>query len=150
MKISSILTVLVLFSLCLSCDNDEFPDDPFSIKGTTYGSCKPITKSVIEEYLLVSVTDNYFLEVKHINALFNCAPGEIIVEGTCDGVNIFLNEYETEGYADCICPYDISFTIGPMNYGIYTFILQRGGFEVFRDQLVFNSETDKRIDIKVH
>lgn len=139
-----------MMALSISCENSEFPDDQFSIKEIEYGTCKPTTKSTIEEYMLLSVNDNYFLKVEHINAMFNCSPGQIIVIASVKGNEVIINEYETEGNANCICPYDLDYVIGPLRYETYNLVLQRDGLEVYRGAINFKSNLDIKIDINTH
>ena len=137
MKTKFLFIVLFIVAISTSCENNEFPDDQFSIKEIEYGTCKPTTKSTIEEYMLLSVNDNYFLKVEHINAMFNCSPGQIIVIATVERNEIIINEYETEGNMFCICPYDLNYVIGPLRYDTYNLVLQRDGLEVFREVINF-------------
>lgn len=139
--------LISLFLFCGSCDKTEFPDDKFSVKDTKYGECKPDTKAFAEEYLLLSAQENYWLNIDHINAIFNCEPGEIIVEASLEGDTITINQFETQSFVNCICPYDISFTVGPIPYQTYTLVLQRAGFERVRTKFTFSSGFEGRIDI---
>ena len=71
----------------------------------------------------------------------------IIIEATLVGNNIQINEYETDHSANCICPYDLEFKIGPLRYDTYVLTLKKGGFEILVEEFVFKSDLNKRIDI---
>jgi hypothetical protein len=55
---------------------------------------------------------------------------------------IVINETEERGIANCTCPYDFNFRIGPMDYGTYNFILKKGGLLYIRFSIDFNSKTN--------
>lgn len=150
MRSFQIYTALLMLMTFATCDKGESQPEAFSIRDVTYGTCKPVTKSAIDEYLLLDVKDNDFLEIQHINALFNCSPGEIVVTAALESFEIVINEYETQATENCICPYDLSYVIGPLQHEVYTLILQRDGFEVFRRGFTFDSSTGLKLDLMVH
>jgi len=147
MKSRSVSLVIILLTCIISCENPEFPKDPFSIDNVEYGSCKTNLKSDIDEYILLVVKNDYYIAASHINSMFNCVPGQIIVESTLDGDIISINEYETEGLANCICPYDLAFTVGPLQYGKYTVVIKKAGLDLTQFDITFSSKMDIRIDI---
>ena len=147
MKIKLLYFLFILTIIGLSCEDSKFPDEQFSVQDIKYGTCKPATKSVLNEYILLSVKDEYYIDFNHINSYFNCSPGQIIIKATLVGNNIQINEYETDPSANCICPYDLEFRIGPLQYDTYVLTLKKGGFEILVEEFVFKSDLNKRIDI---
>jgi hypothetical protein len=148
MKSKYLIIALALLATCLSCDKSEFPAKDFSVDDINYGECKPMTKSVLEQYLLLSTTEDFYLSINHINAMFNCVPGQIIVDATLEENIITINEYSTENSANCICPYDLSFKIGPIKYDTYILSMNQANYEVLNVEIEFNDNTDLRIDIE--
>jgi hypothetical protein len=150
MKTVSILSVSLLLLFSFSCKKNEPPENQFSARDVYYGECKSTTKIAFDEHILLYFHNENYLAVSHNNAMFNCSPGQIIVDAKIEGRNIIVDEYETDSSSNCICPYDISYNIGPLPYESYTFIFQRGGYEVLREEIIFDSEIDIRIDLVLH
>lgn len=131
----------------VSCEGTDYPEDEFSVSDVLYGSCKPVMKSDIEEYLLLKVKDNYYLDIEHINAWFNCEPGEIIVDASIEEATITINEYSTENLVNCICPYDLNYLIGPLYYGTYQLNLNKGGLNILSKEISFDAILDREINL---
>ncbi|MEA3444201.1 MAG: hypothetical protein U9R19_05680 [Bacteroidota bacterium] len=68
-----------------------------------------------------SYTDNTLL-LTHINAGFNCCPGEITADFTFSGNAISISENESAADCDCDCLYDLEMQITSLSPGIYNFI----------------------------
>jgi len=120
------------------CEKENSPKLP-SVGKITYGDCKPITKKSGEsEYLEYKTVDTDYLQINHINAWFNCEPGEIFVTAELINGAIVVDAYEETALANCICPYDLSYRIGPLNYGRYIIRILRGDIEF---SINFNSST---------
>ncbi|UCF06461.1 MAG: hypothetical protein JSV33_05390 [bacterium] len=60
------------------------------------------------------------LFLDHINAGFNCCPGEIVADITIDGSTITISEGETESACDCLCLFDVHYRIDDLPPGTYT------------------------------
>jgi hypothetical protein len=80
----------------------------FNLKATTescdYGSdssCVCYNYSIQEKRLVLN----------HINAAFNCCPGEIYCDIEIKGDTIFLKEKEEKAACDCDCLYDIDIIV---------------------------------------
>jgi hypothetical protein len=148
MKPKHLTIVLIFLATCFSCDKSEFPSKNFSVDEIYYGDCKTVTKSVLNEYLELTTINNYYLAISHINAMFNCVPGQIIVDAILEDNIISINEYSTENSADCICPYDLSFSIGPLQYDTYKLSVKQANYEILNVEIDFNKNTDLKIDIE--
>jgi hypothetical protein len=114
----------------------------------TYGDCKTeATKSENTERIEFKTVDKNYLEIKHINAMFNCEPGRLLVSVSRENNTIFINENEEYPMANCICPYDLCYRIGPMDYGHYNIEFQRGGLLYTNLSVDFNSKTSGVFEI---
>ncbi|NLF43847.1 MAG: hypothetical protein GX587_14230 [Bacteroidales bacterium] len=51
------------------------------------------------------------LSIKHINAGFNCCPKKIYFDFSIENDTIFISEKEKESGCDCICLYDLDYSI---------------------------------------
>jgi len=60
------------------------------------------------------------LEIQHINAGFNCCPGEIVADIDFSGNVIVIRENETESGCFCLCLFDVNYEIEGLMPGIYT------------------------------
>jgi hypothetical protein len=60
------------------------------------------------------------LILNHINAGFNCYPGEITADIVFNGNIITITEKERDSAADCICLYDLEYNLENLPPGLYT------------------------------
>jgi hypothetical protein len=60
------------------------------------------------------------LVLKHVNAAFNCCPGEIVADIEFTGNTITITENEKEYGCRCICLFDLDFEVNNLLPGTYT------------------------------
>ena len=61
------------------------------------------------------------LQLKHINAVFNCCPDSVGGDVQIDGHAITISEAEVLTMpCDCICPFDVDYEITNLPPGMYT------------------------------
>jgi hypothetical protein len=60
------------------------------------------------------------LILRHVNAAFNCCPGEIAAEISFEGDTITIAEHEAESGCRCLCLYDLDYRITGIGPGGYT------------------------------
>jgi hypothetical protein len=143
---------ILLLTLC-GCSNDESTkgasNGPFSVRDVATSGCKSTshTRSEYPEYFEFKACDGGYLSVNHVNALFNCAPGELKMEATIDGNVIRILETEETSLANCICPYDLYCEVGPLSNGDYEVVIYRGSFEIPTRQ--FSITYNKRLNAKL-
>lgn len=150
MKKYYFLSVLLLLSALILTCNKEFPDEPLSVSDYTVSACKGRMeqgKGDIPEYILLKTVDKYYLRFTHINSMFNCSPGEITVSVSYSPGSVLIDENESQAGERCICPYDLNFTLGPLEYGTYEIVFQKAGVTFRKYSLDFSKSTDVRIDI---
>lgn len=150
MRTNRTLLIILLFAAIAACKKDDLYGDQFALYDLTYGECKPVSKADIEEYLLLKIEEEKYLKVEHINAIFNCSPGKILGTATLIDYTIVIDEFETQSLENCVCPYDLTYVIGPMEYESYILKLMRGGFEIYSGTVYFNASTDTRINLQIH
>ena len=66
------------------------------------------------------VYDGQSLILKHVNAGFNCCPGEILADIDIVGNLITITENEQEAGCFCLCLFDLDFEIINLQPGDYT------------------------------
>lgn len=63
------------------------------------------------------------LAFTHLNAAFNCCPGELAVNMTLEENIITIIEREQEAGCFCLCLYDLDFAIHDLNPGSYRIVV---------------------------
>ena len=145
-----IYPIYLLLIVSITSCNKEFPNDPLSIKDLSVSNCKTkggSSKGIDPEYITLKTVDDYYLLINHINAMFNCEPGQITVTINVSSDEISMDENESSSLANCICPYDIDFKLGPLQYGTYILKFKRAGFTFNEYTLDFKRSTDIKIDL---
>jgi hypothetical protein len=130
----------VVLILLLNCCEKAYDPTALSVDQITYGDCKSvIKKSDHPGYIEYKMVDADYLQINHINAWFNCEPGRIFVHAELIRDTILVDENEETGGVNCICPYDLSYRIGPLDYGRYIFRMERRDIAF---SIYFNSSTN--------
>ncbi len=151
-----ITKVLILFLalVIVGCDDKEDRSDEqvvfTGVKDLSHTDCKTTTKGISgkKEYLKLEAEGKY-LAIKHINAVFNCCPGELFVTSKVRNDTIFINETEKEAGCKCICPYDLNYKVGALKYGKYHVILShiKSNSILVEFDINFNSKTSEIVDV---
>ena len=86
------------------------------------GECKIFgTRAGFDETCVIYDYDGQgLLTLQHINAGFNCCPGDIIVDITINDNIIEIAEMESQSACDCTCLYDLNIEVHYLNPGDYT------------------------------
>ncbi len=115
--------VLVLFSLgfyFISCEGDSNNPNTFEGKLISHSTCKTNFKTGTEEALTadtLSCVEYYFdglgqkLNIKHINAGFNCCPGDLYCTVSLTADTIIIREFESESECRCNCLFDLDIEV---------------------------------------
>ncbi len=122
--------ILVLLSVSIvGCDDKEDKSNEkvvfVGVKDLLHTDCKTTTKSLLAKEYLELEEQGKYLAIKHVNAIFNCCPKELLVTSRVSNDTIFINEIEKEAMCNCICPYDLNYKVGALNYGNYHVILSQ-------------------------
>ena len=132
MKKSFNLFVLALLTIILSncgseSDNPVIRTRALSLTNFSNSGCKPAeVRTRAEENgdadaIELTATKNGGLYVEHRNATFNCAARSFDAKITETEERITVTEYDMTDYggvmANCVCPYDLAYEIGPFEEG---------------------------------
>jgi len=150
MKATAICSFLLISIFAFTSCKKEFPDDPLALTDLSVYGCKTKgdnTKGAEQEYITLKTVDDYYLLFSHINSIFNCEPGEITVSVEIISNEITITEKESTAMANCVCPYDLEFKLGPLQYGDYHLIFKKAGLTFKEYNLDFKKSTDIQIDI---
>jgi hypothetical protein len=149
MKAKIILSLLIMTLITVVCKKGS-PDDPLTIMNLSVSDCKnkgDSNKGIDSEYITIKTVDDSYLAVNHVSSIFNCQPGEITITINVSGNELSLNENESSHSVNCVCPYDIYFKLGPLQYGTYILKFQKGG-QTFKEYTIdFQKSADIRIDL---
>lgn len=107
--------------------------------GTTlHKDCKSFYTRTISEFIQLQTINQYQLNIKHIDAVLNCEAGNITFTCAVKDGRVFITEKEEFINANCICPYDLEYTIKLPGYGKYKLTINNTEFGEFE----FNANTD--------
>ena len=136
-----ILLLLALSFVLFSCEKAHHLKN-IGIDQISVSECKA-SKGILNDSLKYKTVDTNYLSITHVNSYFNCDPGQLTVDIKTRNDTIIINEAEEDGSANCICPYDFNFRIGPLDYGIYNIKLTRGGAPYISFLVDFTSTTNR-------
>ena len=130
MKQKKLALAILLAALC-GCSSSDESSSEFHVRDVANSGCKSTsaTRSENPEYFEFKALPGGYLSVNHVNAMFNCEPGKLIVRASIDGHTIKIVELEETALANCICPYDLYCEVGPLSIGDYEVIFYRGSYE---------------------
>jgi len=124
--IPSLFIFFVCIPFFISCENELEPDTgPINVSGIKHTGCKTFKSLVSEKQDCVEyqTVDNNYLKINRINTAFNCCIDGVLVVVTDNQTNeITIKETEIcTNPCYCNCLYDLEYTLGPMEYGTYSF-----------------------------
>lgn len=129
---------LFLVSVVGCGDDDENTGQSLAVKNVYATGCKTDGQAQnreggsmpfpgFEEYVEYTCKSDGYVFVRHVNALFNCCSEVIKVDVSQKGNDIVVTETETDNSCNCICPFDVSYEIGPLLPGKYNVKLEACG-----------------------
>ena len=129
MKQKKLALAILLAALC-GCSSSDESSSEFHVRDVANSGCKSTsaTRSENPEYFEFKSLAGGYLSVKHVNAWFNCEPGELKVRAIIEGHTIKISETESSSLANCICPYDLYCEVGPLSIGDYDVIFYRDAY----------------------
>jgi len=131
------LSILILAGLCLSfvcCDKSA---ETIS-KDIIFSECKEDRLKSNDDAGIVETTyKDRWLYITHKDIYLNCAFEEIKVATFVNGSTIELNIEENPANAKCMCPVDISYSVGEFEKGTYMLIIKRGGKQIHSQTVEF-------------
>ena len=121
----SIYFLLFIHSIVfvISCDNandsepkvDQHQSESYvTTNGTASNDgCKKTYLRTLdaEEIVRLKAIGQNQLQLNHLNSILNCAPGKISFDAQVGKDAIIIKETEEDISANCVCPYDLEYTI---------------------------------------
>lgn len=126
-----------------------------AVQNFSHSDCKPraatsaprAAAAEAGEYIRFQAAGARHLAVQHVNAMFNCCPGELLANVAIRGDTITINHSETQHSCNCICPYDLQYTLGPLEHGSYHVVLKVMDILNAEFDLVLDEQTDVTIKL---
>ncbi len=128
-------SVLCLATACedVTGYKDSPVDGYVAPKNFSVSGCKSTTRGLFkDETIEYEARENGLLRITHNNAVFDCAVERIHAAMTVNGNTYIIEEkaQEVPVSANCVCPYDLGYDIGPLTEGEeYTVSIRRGKSE---------------------
>jgi hypothetical protein len=122
-RIFSVFLIISSLFIIFNCVEEE-ESGPVIAELTGYGSCKDFGTREGEDSTSMECVEYEYdeanaLYLKHINAGFNCAPGEIWAEFNIEDNLIEITENQLQSVADCNCLYDLEYELKNIKPGSY-------------------------------
>ncbi|MCK4661611.1 MAG: hypothetical protein KAT68_01995 [Bacteroidales bacterium] len=110
------ISLIGMFLFVFACEKNSENETNLTSQGEllNYNGCKTFEKNTETERNYTCVEYNYVnnkLELKHINAGFNCCLEEITANITISNDTITIKEIEKEALCNCLCLFDLDFKL---------------------------------------
>lgn len=142
--LTPLLAAFILFEFTMCKENSSSPVNQYSVgQLISYTDCKSFDVNIMmdnhpsnEECIEYEYNGSGILQLKHVNAGFNCCPGELNAVISVEGNVITISESEEEARCRCNCLYDLEYNIRDLNPGIYTIKI----ISPYSDNIIFNAD----------
>lgn len=111
------------------------------IQGDSSQRAGVLTDTPVQECVVLHYDGNGNLDIDHMNALFNCCPGEIHGEVQINGHTIVIREDETQAGCHCNCHYNLEFQVTNLQAGNYTIQVACFDGRVLEFSFILSSDT---------
>ena len=140
-KLTVILLVLPFF--VLSCEAFNQRSELISF---THSGCKNnLAKNTEQETIRLTLTTNNTLSVSHNNVFLNCCNEKLFFDFKKTDKMLLFYEKDGEDYCNCICPYNLEFTISNVLPQKYTILLYRDHLNTAKFSIDFTLVQDTTI-----
>lgn len=152
----AVLMLAVGMGSCSKDDEETIEPANFHVRNFANSGCKMSldaremtrTTYAIDECIEYKAMKGGYLSIKHVNAVFNCEPGELKMQATLEGNVIKILETEEQSLANCICPYDLYCEVGPLSEGNYNIVIYKGSYQEGGEYANFNISYKSGLDGK--
>jgi len=119
----------------LKIDEIKISNTLFNVSNITFSKCKKALKS--NENASNVQVNGKSLYITHNDILLNCGFEEVNVTVLVNGNTIELNVEESPVNANCVCPVDISYSVGEFEKGTYLLIIKLHNQQIYSQTVVF-------------
>ncbi len=142
-KIITLMLLATLFVVTGCKEEKTTFKEPFRVKKLTDSEeCKEGAKDDEQEYVLYKTVNDYYLDMNHINTVFNCCAEELIVTSNLSNDTIYIYENEATSECDCLCEYDLNYEVGPLEYQEYVIKIHKFNIVQAQFTINFNGDTE--------
>jgi hypothetical protein len=135
------IIAIIVFGCKSDSDKIKPEDRILTIQNSTSIGCKSVSiDDEAGEYIELQADEGNYLRISHINALFNCTPAIVLHAEVLEG-RIIYSEGDTLAGSNCVCLFDLTCTIGPLEYDQYTFELNRAGDKIAEFDFNYTNST---------
>ena len=138
-RFSFLLFAVLLFAY--SCKKkDEKPEvKEIAISSLSFSACTSSLKSTYVDTSCITIKSikNNNLSFTHKGAGFCCASEGIDISLNVKGDSIIIQEVDKGPFSYCYCKHDISFNLGPLDYGNYKVKIVESMHSYSKDTFVF-------------
>ena len=134
-KIAMLSVILFGLFVAYSCEKNTVEKIPIC-KYITFSECKTLEDNEATSEVQITCDDKY-LYVAHKDILLNCVFEKVNITSSVDGNTVELNIEESPVHADCLCPVDISYSVGEFEKGGYILIIKHNNRQIYSQTLVF-------------
>lgn len=128
-------------------------ENSIGITDFTVTGCKNNQKSLKtdsisddKEMIELKALKNGYLSFKQINTYFNCE-ARVTADASLQDTIITVSETEPIPSSNCLCPYDLSFKLGPLSEGTYYCIITRGKAEYTHFTINYHADLDTTFEV---
>ena len=86
------------------------------------GDCSPLSFYGVTDY---RVEDGAYLRIEHHDIYFSCDAGTLQSSAAIENGVIVIDEKGMDNNTNCVCPYDWSYRVGPLNKGKYDIVIKK-------------------------
>jgi len=123
----------------ISCDKNEDKVKETTVSNINFTGCNNSTKIRSSDTTCVTVISSSinYLTINHKATEFCCESEKIDIDLNISGDTIIIYEIDKGPFSYCFCEHEISFNIGPLDYGIYKVKLIESENSYKRDTVMF-------------
>lgn len=142
-------------------ESSSIDNSQFALRNFSHSGCKKSvsTNRVVaaqnytpgqEEYIEYEGRESNYINISHLNSMFNCGVKEIGVEIAVSNDTIHLSEKMTEGsFLRCgYCPFDVMVDAGPLADGVYILIVAKEGMDYGKATIAFSPTAKGKMQLE--
>ena len=137
MKRFLFLFVFLVFVISCNKDDDKFKEKDIKLSNLNFTDCVKSNESISSSNSCITIKSdgNNNLTFTHKGAEFCCETEDIEISFAVNGDSLIIQEIDNGPFSYCFCEHDISFNIGPLDYGYYKVKINESENSYNRDTL---------------
>jgi len=130
---------LVFIFILTSCSKDDDKTKGTTVSSINFTGCTNSLKSTNSDLTCITIQSKEvnYLAFIHKSTEFCCESEKVDINFKISGDTIIIQEIDKGPLSYCFCEHDISFNIGPLDYGIYNVKIIESENSYKRDTIMF-------------